>query len=40
MLRRYLLRQVNAVRNGEDPAGVQFEPGSETVPSLAGNFLD
>ena len=40
MLRRYLLRQVNAVRNGEHPAGVQFEPGSETVPSLAGNFLD
>lgn len=40
MLRRYLSRQVQAVRNGENPAGVQFEPGSERVASLAGNFLD
>ncbi len=40
MLRRYLTRQVNAVKNGDNPAGVQFAPGSEQVPSAAGNFLD
>lgn len=40
MLRRYLTRQANAVRNGDNPAGVNFAPGSERVPSAAGNFLD
>lgn len=40
MLRRFLTRQVNAVKNGENPAGVHFNPGEELVPSQAGNFLD
>lgn len=40
MLRRFLLRQVQAVQAGQDPVGVAFEPGREHVPSLAGNFLE
>ncbi len=40
MLRRFLKNQVAAVRNGEDPAGVAFEPGKERIVSASGNFLD
>ena len=39
MLRRFLTRQVDAVANGADPAGVAFEPGKEAIASEAGNFL-
>jgi len=40
MLRRFLSRQVNAVKSGENPVGVAFEPGREWVASEAGNFLE
>lgn len=40
MLRRYLLRQVEAVQRGEDPAGVSFDPEAPPVFFDAGNFID
>jgi nitrite reductase/ring-hydroxylating ferredoxin subunit len=38
MLRRLLLKQIDAVAAGQDPVGVHFEPGSETVVIPSGNF--
>lgn len=40
MLRRFMRRQVEIVAGGGDPAGVAFEPGTETVHSPAGNFIE
>lgn len=40
MLRRFLTKQVQAVKNGEDPVGVVFEEGKQCLSSQAGNFLD
>lgn len=40
MLRRYLLRQAEAVQRGEDPAGVSFDPDAAPVFFDAGNFMD
>lgn len=40
MLRRYMLRQVEIVAEGGDPAGLAFEPGSEMVRTPAGNFIE
>ncbi|CAA2105661.1 aromatic ring-hydroxylating dioxygenase subunit alpha [Variovorax paradoxus] len=39
MLRRLLQRQLDAVREGRDPAGVSFDPAAPPVQFEAGNFL-
>ncbi|MGE4339634.1 MAG: Rieske 2Fe-2S domain-containing protein [Pigmentiphaga sp.] len=39
MLRRRLLREVEAVEAGGDPSGVSFDPEAPPVPFAAGNFL-
>jgi nitrite reductase/ring-hydroxylating ferredoxin subunit len=39
MLRRFLQKQVEAVRHGGDPAGVSFDPQAPPVYFTAGNFL-
>jgi len=39
MLRRVLQRQLDAVRNGEDPVGVTFDPAAAPVQFDAGNYL-
>jgi hypothetical protein len=39
MLRRVLQRQVDAVKNGDDPAGVSFDPNEPPVRFEAGNYL-
>ena len=39
MLRRVLQRQLDAVRNGEDPAGVSFDAAEPPVRFEAGNYL-
>jgi tripartite-type tricarboxylate transporter receptor subunit TctC/nitrite reductase/ring-hydroxylating ferredoxin subunit len=39
MLRRLLQRQLDAVREGRDPAGVSFDPAAAPVHFEAGNFL-
>ena len=39
MLRRVLQRQLDAVRNGEDPAGVSFDAAERPVRFEAGNYL-
>ena len=39
MLRRLLMRQVEAVQKGEDPAGVSFDPQAPPVVFTAGNWL-
>ena len=40
MLRRLLQKQVDAVREGNDPAGVSFDPDVPPVHFSAGNFLE
>lgn len=40
MLRRFLLKQLEAVRQGGDPAGVQFGADVPPVAFTAGNFLE
>ncbi len=39
MLRRLLQKQVDAVKEGTDPAGVSFDPDAPPVHFSAGNFL-
>jgi nitrite reductase/ring-hydroxylating ferredoxin subunit len=39
MLRRVLQRQLDAMHNGEDPAGVSFDPDAPPVRFEAGNYL-
>ncbi|MCY1537517.1 Phenoxybenzoate dioxygenase subunit alpha [compost metagenome] len=39
MLRRLLQRQLDALREGRDPAGVSFDPAAPPVQFEAGNFL-
>ncbi|MFL6665347.1 MAG: aromatic ring-hydroxylating dioxygenase subunit alpha, partial [Rhizobacter sp.] len=39
MLRRMLQRQLDAVREGGDPAGISFDPAAPPVVFDAGNFL-
>ena len=39
MLRRLLQRQVGLVRDGNDPAGVSFDPHAAPVQFEAGNYL-
>lgn len=39
MLRRLLLQQLEAVKEGRDPAGVSFDPATPPVQFSAGNFL-
>ncbi len=40
MLRRFLQKQVEAVQQGGDPAGVSFDPSAPPVFFSAGNFLE
>lgn len=40
MLRRLLRRQLDAVAQGLDPAGVSFDPDVEPVHFAAGNFIE
>lgn len=40
MLRRFMLRQVKAVQEGKDPAGVVFEEGREYIDTPAGNWFE
>ncbi|RIX79640.1 aromatic ring-hydroxylating dioxygenase subunit alpha [Acidovorax cavernicola] len=40
MLRRFLVKQVQAVKSGQDPVGVAFVEGQEWISSESGNFLD
>jgi nitrite reductase/ring-hydroxylating ferredoxin subunit len=40
MLRRLLLRQLDAVREGRDPAGVSFDPAAPPVKFSAGNWIE
>lgn len=39
MLRRLLLQQLEALKEGRDPAGVSFDPATPPVVFSAGNFL-
>jgi hypothetical protein len=39
-LRRLLLQQLKALKDGKDPAGVSFDPNAEPVKFTAGNFLE
>ena len=39
MLRRLLQKQLDAIREGADPAGVSFDPDAPPVRFSAGNFL-
>jgi nitrite reductase/ring-hydroxylating ferredoxin subunit len=40
MLRRLLHKQLDAIKEGRDPAGVSFDPSAPPVFFSAGNFLD
>ena len=40
MLRRFLHKQLDAVAQGQDPAGVSFDPKAPPVFFSAGNFLE
>ena len=40
MLRRFLHKQLDAVAQGQDPAGVSFDPEAPPVFFSAGNFLE
>jgi phenylpropionate dioxygenase-like ring-hydroxylating dioxygenase large terminal subunit len=40
MLRRFLYKQLEAVAQGQDPAGVSFDPDAPPVHFSAGNFLE
>jgi phenylpropionate dioxygenase-like ring-hydroxylating dioxygenase large terminal subunit len=40
MLRRFLRSQLDAVAQGQDPAGVSFDPAAPPVHFSAGNFLE
>lgn len=40
MLRRFLRQQLDAVAQGNDPAGVSFDPAAALVFFSAGNFLE
>jgi phenylpropionate dioxygenase-like ring-hydroxylating dioxygenase large terminal subunit len=39
MIRRLLSRQIDAVKDGGDPIGVNFDPANELVKLDAGNFI-
>jgi hypothetical protein len=39
MLRRLLRRQLDAVAEGHDPAGVSFDPNAPPIVFEAGNFI-
>ena len=38
-LRRLLQKQLDAIKAGQDPAGVSFDPAAPLVHVSAGNFL-
>lgn len=40
MLRRLLMKQLDAVREGRDPAGVSFDPAAPPVVFSAGNWVE
>lgn len=40
MLRRLLLKQLDAVKEGRDPAGVSFDPATPPVKFSAGNWIE
>ena len=40
MLRRFLHKQLEAIQQGKDPAGVSFDPAAPPVHFSAGNFLE
>ena len=40
MLRRLLVQQLEAVREGKDPAGVFFDPETPPVKFSAGNWME
>ncbi len=40
MLRRFLRKQLEAIAQGQDPAGVSFDPEAPPVHFSAGNFLE
>lgn len=40
MLRRLLLKQLDAVKEGRDPAGVSFDPDTPPVKFSAGNWIE
>ena len=40
LLRRLLLKQLDIVRGGGDPAGVSFDAGAPPVVFTAGNFVE
>jgi hypothetical protein len=40
MLRRLLRQQLDAVRDGRDPAGVSFDPAAPPVRFSAGNWME
>jgi len=40
MLRRLLLKQLDAVKEGRDPAGVSFDPEAPPVKFTAGNWIE
>ncbi len=39
MLRRLLQRQLDALRDGQDPLGVSFDPDAPPLRFDAGNYL-
>ena len=39
MLRRTLLKQIKAVQDGGDPAGLIYDPADELIRVEAGNFF-
>ena len=39
-LRRLLMKQLDAVKAGRDPAGVSFDPNAPPVHYSSGNFLE
>jgi phenylpropionate dioxygenase-like ring-hydroxylating dioxygenase large terminal subunit len=39
MLRRFFMKQLDAMKEGKDPAGVSFDPDAPPVKLEAGNFL-
>jgi len=40
MLRRLLHKQLDALKEGRDPAGVSFDPTAGPVKFTAGNWMD
>ncbi len=39
MLRRFFMKQLDAIKEGKDPACVSFDPDAPPVKLEAGNFL-